>query len=62
MNIPALIAVLAAPYAAYFFMKSVAHPLAEQASGRQYPKPRLALYHLSFACLLVGTLLMIFGG
>lgn len=61
VNIPALVAVLVAPFVAYLFTRSVAHPLVEQISGKEHPKPRRIHYLIAFIFILVGTILLLLG-
>ncbi len=61
VNIPGLIAVIVTPFAAYLFMRSVAHPLVEQISGKEYPKPRLAQFLIAFLFILAGVILLLVG-
>ena len=61
VNVPVLIAVIVAPFAAYLFMRSVAHPLVEQISGKEYPKPRLTQFVIASLFILVGVVLLLLG-
>ena len=61
VNVPVLVAVTLAPFAAYLFMRSVAHPLVEQISGKEYPKPRLIQFVIASLFILAGVALLLLG-
>ena len=61
VNVPVLIAVIVAPFAAYLFMRSVAHPLVKPTSGKRYPKPRLTQFAIASLFILAGVVLLLLG-